>query len=86
MKKYLNLPLGFNASFQDMFEVANRFESMTKNDQEITVMAFMFWIDNYGNFTEKKDNHSKIVNKMFTRLGSDIVNVIEYLDWSLNNG
>ena len=85
MKKYLNLPLGFNASFSDMFEVANRFEEMTKNDQEISPFGIVCWLDIYGDFTTKKDKYSKIVNKIFTRMGKDMVQLFGFIELCQNN-
>jgi len=85
MKKYLNLPLGYKASFEDMYVVATRFEEMTKNDQSVTALGMIYWLDIYGNFTEKKDKYSVIVNKMFTRMGKDMVQIFDFIELCANN-
>lgn len=85
MKKYLNLPLGFKASFAEMFEIANRFERFSGNNQDITPFGMVCWLDQYGDFTSKKDRYSIIVNKMFTRMGEDMVQLFDFIELCQNN-
>lgn len=84
MKKYLNLPLGFDASFENMYEVAKRFETMTNNDQEVTSFGLVCWLDQYGDFTSKKDKYSIIVNKIFTRMGADMIQLFGFIELCQN--
>lgn len=80
MKKYLGLPEKFNATFNNMFEVANRFEQMTGNDQEITAFQIVWWLDLYGNFTELKDPYSRIVNQIFMGMGKEMVQIFPFIE------
>lgn len=80
MKLYLNLPENYNATFKSMFTVANRFKQMTGNDQGITPFGMVWWLDIYGNFTEKKDIYSKIVNQIFMGMGKDMSQLFPFIE------
>lgn len=85
MKKYLCIPQDFVSSFNTLYEVASRFEKMTGNDQEITPFGIVCWLDQYGDFTSKKDVYSRVVNKIFTGMGKDIVTLIPFIELCENN-
>jgi len=80
MKIYLGLPETYNATFKTMFTVANRFEQMTGNDQEVSAFGLVWWLDIYGNFTEKKDVYSKIVNQIFMGMGKDMPQLFDFIE------
>lgn len=84
MKEYLGLPEDFKATFQDMYTVATRFEEMTGNDQEVSPFGIVWWLDIYGNFTEKKDKYSKIVNQIFIGMGKDIAQLLPFIELCAN--
>lgn len=85
MKDYLGLPEDYKASFDTMYKVALRFEEMTGNDQEVTPFGIVCWLDKYGNFTEKKDIYSKIVNQIFIGMGADIAQLLPFIELCANN-
>lgn len=85
MKKYLGLPPDFKATFNSMYTVATRFEDMTGSDQGITPFGLIWWLDKYGDFTDKKDVHSKIVNKIFMGMGSEMVQLFPFIELCANN-
>lgn len=85
MKIYLGLPEDFKTSFNDLYTVASRFEQMTGNDQGITPFGLIFWLDIYGNFTEKTDKYSKIVNQIFMGMGADIAQLLPFIELCANN-
>ena len=85
MKQYLGLPEDYNASFDTLYKVAVRFEEMTGNDQGITPYGIVCWLDRYGNFTEKKDMYSKIVNQIFIGMGADIAQLLPFIELCANN-
>lgn len=85
MKKYLGIPEDYKASFDTLFKVATRFEQMTGNDQEISPFGIVCWLDTYGNFTEKRDLYSKIVNQIFMGMGKDIVILLPFIELCANN-
>lgn len=85
MKKYLGLPIKYNATFNAMYIVATRFEEMTGNDQEITTFGMIWWLDKYGDFTSKKDIYSKIVNQIFIGMGSKMVQLFSFIELCENN-
>ena len=80
MKIYLGLPEDYNASFNSMLTVANRFEQMTGNDQGISPFGIVWWLDIYGDFTTKKDVYSKIVNQIFMGLGKDMAQLFPFIE------
>jgi len=85
MKKYLGVPEDFKTSFATLYKVATRFEEMTSNDQGVTPFGIICWLDNYGNFTEKKDLCSRVVNQIFMGMGNDIVNLLPFIELCENN-
>ncbi len=84
MKLYLGLPEDFSASFDDLYKVALRFEEMTGNDQGVTVFGLIWWLDIYGDFTEKTDPYSKIVNKIFSGMGDNMVQLFPFIELCQN--
>ena len=85
MKKYLGIPKDYKSSFPTLYKVATMFEEMTGNDQEITPFALVCWLDKYGDFTTKKDVYSKIVNKIFTGMGADMVSLFPFIELCQND-
>lgn len=85
MKKYLGVPEDYFASFKSLYTVATRFEELTGNDQGVTPFGIVCWLDRYGNFTEKKDTYSKIVNQIFMGMGADIAQLLPFIELCANN-
>lgn len=85
MKKYLGIPEDYKASFDTLYKVATRFEQITGNDQEITPFGIVCWLDKFGNFTEKRDLYSKIVNQIFIGMGSNMVQLFPFIELCANN-
>jgi len=85
MKKYLGLPEDYTTSFATLYKVATRFEEMTSNDQGITPFGIVCWLDKFGNFTEKKDLCSRVVNKIFMGMGKDMVQLFPFIELCANN-
>lgn len=85
MKKYLGLPSDYKATFNTMYTVATRFEEMTGSDKGITIFGMVWWLDKYGNFTEKKDVYSKVVNQIFMGMGKDMSKLFDFIELCSNN-
>lgn len=85
MKKYLGLPHEYKATFNSMYTVATRLEEMTGTDQGPTIFGLIWWLDKYGNFTEKKDIYSKMVNQIFMGMGSEMTKLFPFIELCANN-
>lgn len=85
MKKYLGLPSDYKATFNTMYVVATRLEEMTGNDEGPSAFGLVWWLDKYGNFTEKKDVYSKIVYQIFIGMGEDMSQLFGFIELCSNN-
>jgi len=84
MKEHLGVPLDYKASLSSLYKVATRFSEMTGSDEKPSSLGIVFWLDIYGDFTSKKDLYSKIVNEMFTNMGSSIMDIIPFIEYCQN--
>jgi len=84
MKAHLGVPKEYKASINSLYKVATRFSEMTSSDEKPTPFGMVCWLDIYGDFTSKKDIYSKIVNEMFTNMGSGIMEIMPFIEYCQN--
>lgn len=86
MENHLRLPQKSGYSFNILFQLAKRFETVTGSDRKITPLSLLYYLDSYGDFTTKKDKYSIIVNKIFQHLNpNDIMQVVPFIELCQNN-
>ena len=84
MKEHLGIPITFNANFNDLLKVAERLRDIAGNETEITPLGLIYWLDEFGDFTIKKDKYSLIVNQIFINMGTDMVSLFPFIEYYQN--
>ena len=85
MEEHLGLPVNSGYSFNVLFQLARRFETITGSDRKITPLSLLYYLDIYGDFTNKKDRYSIIVNKIFQAMNpNDIMQIVPFIELCQN--